>query len=124
MKLLQPGKTTSNRPPWLRALGRILSGILVFAALVLGWFIYRVHYANPRTDDAYVQANTAALAAHVSGQIVQLLIKDIQHGNEGELLFVVDSRPYRLALDAAQTQLNLTNVEIKTLYDTISAATA
>jgi hypothetical protein len=34
----------------------------------------------------------------------QLPIKDIQHVNEGELLFVVDSRPYKLALDATQTQ--------------------
>jgi hypothetical protein len=41
--MAQPGKPTSNRPPWFRALGRMLSGILVLAALVLGWFIYRVH---------------------------------------------------------------------------------
>ena len=41
--MAQPSKPTSINPPWLRALGRILSGILVFAALVLGWFIYRVH---------------------------------------------------------------------------------
>jgi len=122
--MAQPGKPASNNSLWLRALGRTLSGILVLAALVLGWFIYRVHYANPRTDDAYVQANTAALAAHVSGQIVRLPIKDNQHVSAGELLFVVDSRPYKLALDAAQTKLSLTEVEIKTLHDTIRAATA
>jgi multidrug resistance efflux pump len=122
--MAQRGKSTSNNRPWLRALGRIVSGILALAALVVGWFIYRVHYANPRTDDAYVHANTAALAAHVSGQIVQLPIKDNQHVNEGELLFVVDSRPYKLALDSAQTQMNLTEVEIKTLNDAIGAATA
>jgi multidrug resistance efflux pump len=122
--MAQRGKSTSNNRPWLRALGRIVSGALVLAALVVGWFIYRVHYANPRTDDAYVHANTAALAAHVSGQIVQLPIKDNQHVNEGELLFVVDPRPYKLALDSAQTQMNLTEVEIKTLHDAIGAATA
>jgi len=113
---------TSRR--WARVLGRILSGILILAAVVLGHFIYKLYYANPRTDDAYVHANTAALAAHVSGQIVKLPISDNQHINKDDLLFVVDPRPYKLALDAAKTKLNLTEIEIKTLRDTIDSATA
>jgi multidrug efflux system membrane fusion protein len=91
---------------------------------LLGWFIYRLYYANPRTDDAYVHANTAAIAAHVSGQIVQLPIQDNQQVKNGDLLFVVDSRPYRLALDTAKTKLNLTEIEIRTLQDTINSAAA
>ena len=91
---------------------------------VLGWFIYRLYYANPRTDDAYVHANTAALAAHVSGQIIRLPIRDNQRVKKGELLFVVDPRPYKLALDTAKTKLNLTEIEVKTLQDTINSAAA
>lgn len=109
---------------WVRVLGRTLSGTLVLGALFLGWFIFRVYYANPRTDDAYVHANTAALAAHVSGQIVHLLIKDNQRVKQGELLFVVDPRPYKLALDTARTKLKLTEIEIKTMRDTINSAAA
>jgi membrane fusion protein, multidrug efflux system len=109
---------------WIRALGRALSGILVLAAVVLGWFIYRLYYANPRTDDAYVHANTASIAAHVSGQIMQLPIKDNQRVKKGDLLFVVDPRPYKLALDTARTKLNLTEIEIRTLQDTINTADA
>ena len=90
----------------------------------MGWFIYRLYYANPRTDDAYVHANTAALAAHVSGEIVQLPLTDNQHVNKGDLLFVVDPRPYKLALDTARTKLNLTAIDIETLKDTINSATA
>jgi membrane fusion protein, multidrug efflux system len=120
----QPAKKTSTQRPWARVLGRTLSGILVLAALVLGWFIFRTYYANPRTDDAYVHANTASLAAHVSGQIVRLPIKDNQRVKKGDLLFVVDPRPYKLALDTARTKLNLTEIEIKTLRDTINSATA
>jgi len=118
------GVETCALPIWIRALGRALSGILVLAALLLGWFIYRLYYANPRTDDAYVHANTASMAAHVSGQIVQLPIKDNQRVKKGGLLFVVDPRPYKLALDTARTKLNLTEIEIRTLQDTINAATA
>lgn len=117
-------KATSTGHLWARALGRALSGILVLAAILLGWFIYKLYYANPRTDDAYVHANTAALAAHVSGQIVRLLITDNQRVKKGDLLFVVDPRPYKLALDTATTKLHLTEIEIKTLQDTINSAAA
>ncbi len=120
----QPAKSTSTSRPWVRILGRTLSGTFVLAALVLGWFVYRLYFANPRTDDAYVHANTAALAAHVSGQIVRLPIRDNQRVNKGDLLFEVDPRPYKLALDAARTKLNLTEIEIKTLQDTINSAAA
>jgi multidrug efflux system membrane fusion protein len=121
----QTARTSSGQSsPWMRALGRMLSGIVVLAALVLAWFIYKVYYSNPRTDDAYVHANTASVAAHVSGQIIRLPINDNQRVKKGELLFVVDSRPYKLALDTARTKLNLTEIEIKTLHDTINSAAA
>jgi membrane fusion protein, multidrug efflux system len=118
-------RTSSGQTsPWLRALGRTLSGIIVLAALILAWFIYKVYYSNPRTDDAYVHANTASVAAHVSGQIIRLPIEDNQPVKKGDLLFVVDTRPYKLALDTARTKLNLTEIEIKTLHDTINSAAA
>src|SRR5262249_50963431 len=122
--MAQTARNESMRQPWMRAVGRSLSGLLVLIALVMGWFIYRVYYANPRTDDAYVHANTAAVAAHVSGPLVQLPVKDNQPVKKGDLLFVVDPRPYKLALDAARTKLHLTEIEIKTLQDTIRAAEA
>src|SRR5215471_3112467 len=116
--------TSARRSSWVRAVGRTLSGILVVAALVLAWFIYKLYYANPRTDDAYVHANTASLAAHVSGQIVRIPIKDNQRVKKGDLLFLVDPRPYKLALDTARTKLNLTEIDIKGLRDTINSAKA
>jgi len=119
----QPSNSTGP-PPWIRPLGRILSVSLILATVALAWFIYRLYYANPRTDDAYVHANTASVAAHVSGQIVKLPIVDNQRVKKGDLLFVVDPRPYRLALDTARTKLNLTQIEIKTLSDTIDSANA
>jgi membrane fusion protein, multidrug efflux system len=121
----QTARTSSGQPsPWLRALGRTLSGIIVLAALILAWFIYKVYYSNPRTNDAYVHANTASVAAHVSGQIIRLPIEDNQPVKKGDLLFVVDTRPYKLALDTARTKLKLTEIEIKTLHDTINSAAA
>lgn len=121
--MTRPERTPSSGI-WVRAVGRTVSGLLVLAAVAIGWFVYRTYYANPRTDDAYIHANTASLAAHVSGQIVQLPIKDNQRVRKGDLLFVVDPRPYKLALDSARIKLRLTEIEIKTLRDTINSAGA
>jgi membrane fusion protein, multidrug efflux system len=120
----KPTAKRSLHPAWVRALGRSLSGILVLAAVVLGLLVYHLFYSNPRTDDAYVQADTAAVAAHVSGQIVRLPIKDNQAVKNGDLLFVVDPRPYKLALDTARTKLKLTEIEIRTLNDSVHTAQA
>src|SRR5258708_14820702 len=99
-ELRRPEPTEAgSRHPWARRLGRVLSGILVLASVLLGYFVYRLYYANPRTDDAYVHANTAARAAHVSGQIVQLPIRDNHQAKNGGVLFVVRSPPYNISLD-------------------------
>src|SRR2546422_4582689 len=117
-------KTRNSHQPTIRTVGRALSGILILAAVALGYFVYHLYFENPRTDDAYVHANIAGVAAHVSGPIVELPIKDNQRVRHGDLLFKVDPRPYKLALETARTKLNLTEIEIKTLEDAVSSANA
>ena len=63
-------------------------------------------YDEPRTDDAYVRANTIGIAPHVAGPIVELPIVDNQRVSAGDLLFVVDPRPYQAILDQARAQLD------------------
>src|SRR5271165_5360492 len=86
LRRLGPARAPASQRQWARWFGRILSGVLIIAAVLLGGFMYKLYYAHPRTDDAYVHANTASMAAHVSGQIVKLPIADNQHVNKGELL--------------------------------------
>jgi multidrug resistance efflux pump len=81
-------------------------------------------YVHPRTDDAYVRANYIGIAPHVSGPIVELPIVDNQRVEQGDLLFVVDPRPYRSVLDAAKARLELTNLEIQGYEDSVAAAEA
>ena len=59
---------------------------------------------NPRTDDAEVFANFIGMAPQVDGPIMQLPIRDNQYVKAGDLLFVVDERPYRYALERAPSQ--------------------
>jgi membrane fusion protein, multidrug efflux system len=108
----------------LRIIGRIVGIMIVAGAIVVGGYVTRMYYLYPRTDDAYVRANIVGLAPHVSGPIVELPVHDNQHVRAGALLFVVDPRPYKSALDKAEANLMLTNLQIKALEDAIRAAGA
>lgn len=82
--------------------GRLLGiGIVAAAVLALGIAILSVD-RHPRTDDATVRANTIAFAPEVEGRLVQLLVKDNQVVHKGDLLFVIDPRPYQYALEQAK----------------------
>src|SRR5579862_4429894 len=82
-------------PIGVRIAGRVIGVAIVIAAMVLAAYVTRLYYIFPRTDDAYVRANVIGIAAHVSGPIVQMPIVDNQHVSAGQLLFVVDPRPYQ-----------------------------
>jgi len=110
--------------PLLRITGRLLGASIILATLALGVYVAHLYYAFPQTDDAYVRANIVNIAPRVSGPIIDLPIRDNQHVNQGDLLFVVDPRPYQAALQMAQARLELTNLEIKALDNAIAAARA
>ncbi|HZP44909.1 MAG TPA: biotin/lipoyl-binding protein [Candidatus Binataceae bacterium] len=117
--------TAAANPPRVRRLiARLLSAIIIVAAGGAAVAVTREYYHYPRTDDAYVRANLVGIAPHVSGPIVTLPIVDNQHVRRGEMLFVVDPRPYQAALERATANLDLTNLQIKALENAIAAAHA
>ncbi|MGH8012522.1 MAG: biotin/lipoyl-binding protein, partial [Candidatus Binataceae bacterium] len=105
-------------------IGRLLGVAIVLGAIAAIAYVAYLYYVYPRTDDAYVRANIVGIAPHVSGPIVNLPVHDNQHVKLGELLFVVDPRPYQSALDRAQANLELTNLQINALQDAIRSSKA
>ena len=81
--------------------GRILSALIVTGAIVLG--LVAVYHTNhyPRTDDSEILANFIGIAPQVEGPLVRLNVHDNQFVKKGELLFEIDDRPYRYALEKA-----------------------
>jgi membrane fusion protein, multidrug efflux system len=85
-----------------RKLGRLIGiGIVGFAIPLLTMAIMQVDY-HPRTDDATVRANAIAFAPEVEGRLVSLNVKDNQAVHKGDVLYVIDPRPFEYALEQAK----------------------
>jgi multidrug efflux system membrane fusion protein len=109
-------------PGTRRILGRLLgigiigAAVIAIAVTLLQWEI------RPQTDDATVRANFVGIAPQVNGHIVELHVRDNQQVHEGDLLFLIDPRPYEIALERARATLALTHKEVDGLKN--GAATA
>jgi multidrug efflux system membrane fusion protein len=90
---------------------RILIGVVLAMTLALLLTIYAVD-RNPRTDDASVWANYIEIAPEVSGRLVQLPVRDNMFVRKGDLLFVIDPRPYEYALQQALADQELLEQQI------------
>ena len=96
-----PEDDEEAEPPRQTTGGRIVSAALVLGALVaLAIAIFQTD-RDPRTDDAEVFANYIGLAPLVNGPITEIHIHDNQQVHAGEVLFRIDDRPYRYALERA-----------------------
>jgi len=108
--------------PWRKAIGRLIGVCIIAGAVVaiaLTVWQWQVH---PQTDDATVRANFIGVAPEVSGHIVELPVQDNQFVHEGDVLFVIDPRPYELALERAKAALLLTQKEVDALTKGVGVA--
>jgi len=89
-----------------KGFGRIVGLAILVAAI--GLAAYVIHYLDqsPRTDDAFVRADTIGVAPQVSGRIANLRVQDNQAVKKGDVLFEIDPVPYRHALERARAALD------------------
>jgi membrane fusion protein, multidrug efflux system len=114
----------SRDPGARRIVGRVLGAGIVVATVIAVALTLLQWQARPQTDDATVRANLVGIAPQVSGHIVELPIRDNQHVRQGDLLFVIDPRPYAIALERARAALALTRKEVEGLKSGAASATA
>jgi multidrug efflux system membrane fusion protein len=120
---LDSEKTEPDDSPMARRiLGAVVGVGIVLGAAILSFWVYQDLTHRPRTDDAYVRANTVGIAPHVSGPIVELFVVDNQAVREGQVLFVVDPRPYQAAVEKAKADLLMTDLEIQGMEGAVRAA--
>ncbi len=105
-----------------RLLGRLIGAGIVGAAVIAVIVTLLQWETRPQTDDATIRANFVGIAPQVNGHIVELHVRDNQQVKQGDLLFLIDPRPYEIALARAQAALALTRKEVAGLRNAVSSA--
>src|SRR5262245_63157493 len=105
-----------------RIAGRLIGAGIVAGAAIAVIITLLQWETRPQTDDATVRANFIGIAPQVSGHIVDLRVRDNQEVRQGDPLFVVDPRPYEIAVARARANLALTQKEVAGLRNGLSTA--
>ncbi len=81
----------------------IIITVAVVAVIVVALaVIYNMQFQS--TDDAYVENHTVQVAPKVSGQIVEVFVKDNQHVKAGDLVAIIDPTDYKVSANKASAQ--------------------
>jgi membrane fusion protein, multidrug efflux system len=95
----------------------LMIGVPLLAAGV-GLYYYLTSGRFQSTDDAYVQAAQVSISSNVSGRVSEVDVRDNQRVRRGELLFRLDERPFRIAVEDARAQLASARLAVASLEAT------
>ena len=107
---------------WKRIVGNVLGISFIIAGLASVLGLANTLNDLPRTQDAAVRANLVGIAPHVSGPIVELRVVDNQPVARGDVLFVIDPRPYEASLAESEAGLALIDIEIESMRANVLAS--
>jgi membrane fusion protein (multidrug efflux system) len=98
--------------------------LIVPALLILGGgYYWLTSGGSVSTDDAQVKQDIVSVSPQVTGQVVQVFVRNGSRVKRGDLLFRIDPEPYRVALENAQAQL--ANAQLQThVLQTTAVGTA
>lgn len=83
--------------------------------LIAGAYFWLTSGRYVSTDDAYVEQHMVTVAPEVGGRVIQTFVRENQMVRRGQLLFRIDPRPYRIALEQAEAQIADAEVQVNQL---------
>jgi len=102
---------TTGTSPSPEPSGRAMKWIVGMIAASLIWYLLADRF-TPYTQQARVQANVVPVAPEVAGRVTRVFVHDNQEVKAGDVLFEVDSEPYRIAADRARADLDTTRSQV------------
>jgi membrane fusion protein, multidrug efflux system len=120
-----PADTThkSGKQVARRNLRMILLVVVPAVAAAVGFGFYLTGGRYISTDNAYVGAQKVLITPDISGKVSRIVVHEGQHVEPGDVLFEIDSEPFRLALDQAQAKLAGVRVELTNLKANVQTLT-
>ncbi len=94
----------------------IFGGVVALAAVSYGAYVFVEGGKTVATDNAYVEAASAAVTPLVSAPVKEANINDTKPVKAGDVLVVLDDTDARLALASAQAQLDQVQRQVSGYY--------
>jgi membrane fusion protein (multidrug efflux system) len=95
----------------------LMVGVPVLAGIGGGYY-YVASSRYQETDDAYLRAAQVVISSNVSGRVSEVDVHDNQQVHVGEILFRLDERPFRIALEEADAKLASARLSVAALKAT------
>ena len=112
--------TTETSQNWLSRHRRLM---LILGPTVLILFVIYFYLTGGRyisTDDAYIQSARTDISSNISGRVTQVLVHNNQKVHRGDVLFTLDDRDLKIAVQSAQAELENAKMQVKALKATYS----
>ncbi len=94
----------------------MLAGPIVVLIGASWWYLTSGRYVS--TDDAYIQAARTMISTDISGRVVAVAVQDNQRVTAGQVLFKLDDRPFRIAVEEATAMLAAAKLQVEALKAT------
>ena len=94
----------------------MIAGPVLVLLVAAWWYLTSGRYVS--TDDAYVQAARTMVSADVSGRVVAVAVHDNERGREGQVLFRIDDKTFRIAVEEAKAALAAAKLQVKAMQAT------
>lgn len=101
---------------------RFLVPIIIVIIVIAGCFAFLNAGKVESTEDAYVETHTVQVAPKVTGQVVEMYVKDNQKVQEGDLVAQIDPTDYKVRLAEISARYESTLLKQKGAKATFEAA--
>lgn len=99
------GGSASSRPGGRRFLRGVLLLLGPLLGVAAGTYVYYSGGRYVETENAYLKADKVAVSAEVAGPVARVAVDENERVSAGDVLFVIDEKPYRVALAQADARL-------------------
>ncbi|WP_199091423.1 HlyD family secretion protein [Bosea sp. ASV33] len=112
---LPPKVVPGPEPRHRRNRTRLVLFALLPIALIAGGYYYVTGGQVMSTDNAYVQADILAVSTDVAGIVGEIDVRDNQVVKAGDVLFRLDDRQFRFALERTDAQIGIVHNDLEAL---------
>src|SRR3954469_5692406 len=105
-------RKTREGPNWTRT---ILMFIVPALLVLAGGYYWLTSGGSVSTDDAQGKQDIVSVSPQVNGQVVKVFVRNGSRVKRGDILFRIDQKPYRVALEQAEAQLSTAELQTHVL---------